>query len=142
MTRAGFVPLAGRPNVGKSTLVNAMVGAKVAIVSDKPQTTRRGIRGILTTEAFQVVFTDTPGFHKPRTPLGRRLNRAVSDAVDGVDAVVHVVDAAAGVGRGDAYVFQHEVAPLPCPKICVVNKIDRMSHHRIVPQLAAASALG
>jgi GTP-binding protein Era len=119
-----------------------MVGTKVAIVSDKPQTTRRGIRGILSTDSYQVVFTDTPGFHKPRTTLGRRLNRAVTDATDGVDAAVHVVDAAAGVGRGDAYVFQHEVAPLPCPKFCVVNKVDRLSHHRVVPQLAAASQLG
>src|SRR2546421_1287228 len=108
--RSGVVAIVGRPNTGKSTLVNAMVGRKVAIVSDKPQTTRRGIRGVLTTPGFQVVFTDTPGFHKPRTLLGRRLNQAVSASISGVDAVIHVVDAAAGVGRGDAFVFDHEVA--------------------------------
>jgi GTPase len=140
--RSGMVAVVGRPNVGKSSLVNAMVGQKVAIVSDKPQTTRRGIRGVLTTDGFQVVFTDTPGFHKPRTPLGRRLNETVSASVSGVDAVIQVVDAAAGVGRGDAYVFEHEVAALPSPKLCAVNKIDRVVHRRLVPQLAAAGELG
>src|SRR5215211_2609203 len=95
MFRSGIVAVVGRPNVGKSTLVNAIVGHKVAIVSDKPQTTRRGIRGVLTTDAYQVAFTDTPGFHKPRTPLGRRLNETVSASVEGVDSVIHVVDAAA-----------------------------------------------
>jgi GTP-binding protein Era len=137
-----MVAVVGRHNVGKSTLVNAMVGAKVAIVSDKPQTTRRGIRGIRTTEAHQVVFTDTPGFHKPRTPLGHRLNETVEASVAGVDVVIHVVDAAAGVGRGDAYVFEHEVEAARAPRLCAVNKIDRVSHHRLVPQLAAAGALG
>jgi GTP-binding protein Era len=140
--RSGIVAVVGRPNVGKSTLVNAMVGQKVAIVSDKPQTTRRGIRGVLTTDGYQVAFTDTPGFHKPRTALGRRLNKVVSDSVDGVDAVLQVVDAHAGVGRGDSYVFEHEVAPQQAPKLCVVNKVDRLAHHRVVPQLAAAAALG
>jgi GTP-binding protein Era len=119
-----------------------MVGSKVAIVSDKPQTTRRGIRAVLTTDDHQVVFADTPGFHKPRTALGRRLNQVVSDSVHGVDVVVQVVDARAGVGRGDAYVFEHEVAPQSAPKLCAVNKIDRIAHHRVVPQLAAAAALG
>ena len=140
--RSGVVAVVGRPNVGKSTLVNALVGQKIAIVSDKPQTTRRGVRGILTTESFQLVLTDTPGFHKPRTLLGARLNEIVGEAAAGVDAIVHVVDAAAGIGRGDAYVFERQVAPQPCPKICAVNKIDALRGRREVPQLAAAAELG
>jgi GTP-binding protein Era len=138
--RSGIVAVVGRPNVGKSTLVNALVGRKVAIVSDKPQTTRSGIRGILSTDGAQVVFTDTPGFHKPRTPLGIRLNDVVRDAVEGVDLVVQVVDAAAGVGRGDAYVHEHRVQGARA--ICAVNKVDRLRRHDLVPQLAAAEALG
>jgi GTP-binding protein Era len=141
--RSGVVAVVGRPNVGKSTLVNALVGSKVAIVSDKPQTTRASIRGILTTEEFQVVFTDTPGFHKPRTTLGSRLNAVVSNAVDGVDVVVHVVDAANGVGRGDAFVWEHQVRPSRArARYCAVNKADRLRGHDVVPQLAAAGELG
>ena len=104
--RSGLVAVVGRPNVGKSTLVNALVGQKVAIVSDKPQTTRRHIHAVWNTDDAQVVFTDTPGFHKPRTLLGARLNDLVGDAVEGVDVVLHVVDAEAGVGRGDAFVYE------------------------------------
>ena len=96
---------------------------------------------MLTTPSYQAVFTDTPGFHKPRTLLGQRLNRRVEDAVADVDAVVMVVDAAAGVGRGDAFVAQHEVAPAKAPKLCVVNKIDRLRGRQVVPQLAAAAEL-
>jgi GTP-binding protein Era len=140
--RTGIVAVVGRPNVGKSTLVNALVGQKVAIVSDKPQTTRRDIRAIATDADAQVVYTDTPGFHKPRTLLGVRLNDLVGDAVDGVDVVVQVVDGAAGVGRGDAYVYEQKVAPAGAPSICVVNKVDAVRGHAEVPQLAAAAALG
>jgi len=140
--RSGIAAVVGRPNVGKSTLVNALVGHKVAIVSDKPQTTRQDIRAILTTEDAQIVFTDTPGFHKPRTPLGSRLNSLVSDAVEGVDVTVLVVDGASGVGRGDAFVYREQVARGSGRRICVVNKIDRLEHHLVIPQLAAAGALG
>ncbi len=140
--RSGIVAVVGRPNTGKSTLVNALVGQKVAIVSDKPQTTRSGIRGILTTDGYQVVFTDTPGFHKPRTLLGRRLNEVVGESVEGVDAIVQVVDAAAGIGRGDAFVFERQVGPAPCPKLCAVNKVDRLKHLEVVPQLQTAAELG
>jgi len=140
--RSGIVAIVGRPNVGKSTLVNALVGQKVAIVSDKPQTTRRGIHGILTTEEFQVAFTDTPGFHKPRTLLGSRLNEIVGESTEGVDAIVLVVDAASGVGRGDAFVYERQLAPAPCRRLCAVNKIDAVRGRRELPQLAAAAALG
>jgi GTP-binding protein Era len=143
MTRSGIVAVVGRPNVGKSTLMNALVGTKVAIVSDKPQTTRKDIRGILTTADVQIVFTDTPGFHKPRTLLGARLNDLVGDAVAGVDIVVQVVDAAAGVGRGDAYVYEHQVAGANAgARFVVVNKIDRIAKAKVLPQLAAAQELG
>ena len=140
--RSGVVAVVGRPNVGKSTLVNRLVGEKVAIVSDKPQTTRRRIRAVRTTEDAQIAFVDTPGFSKPRTLLGRRLNDVVVDAVAGVDVVVQVVDAAAGVGRGDAFFFAQHVASASAPKLCAVNKIDRVRHHLVVPQLAAAAELG
>jgi GTPase len=140
--RAGIVAVVGRPNVGKSTLVNALVGQKVAIVSDKPQTTRDHIRGVITTAEAQVVLTDTPGFHRPRTLLGARLNDRVGDAVDGVDVVMQVVDGAGGVGAGDAYVYEHHVALAGAARFCVVNKTDRIVHHDVVPQLAAAEALG
>jgi GTPase len=140
--RSGFVAVVGRPNTGKSTLVNVLVGRKVAIVSDKPQTTRRDVRGVLTAEDHQIVFTDTPGFHKPRTLLGRRLNDLVSAAVRDVDAAVLVVDSAAGVGRGDAFVYERQLSALPCPKVCAVNKVDLVRHHDLVPQLQAAADLG
>ena len=140
--RSGFVAVIGRPNTGKSTLVNTFVGRKVAIVSDKPQTTRRGVRAVLSTEDHQIVFTDTPGFHKPRTLLGSRLNDLVGDATRGVDAVVQVVDAQAGVGRGDAFVFERQLRDFSGPKICAVNKLDALRNREEVPQLEKAAALG
>jgi GTP-binding protein Era len=139
--RSGFVAVVGRPNVGKSTLVNALVGQKVSIVSDKPQTTRGRIRGVRTLADVQIVFTDTPGFHKPRTLLGERLNRVVEDSTDDVDVVMLVVDAAAGVGQGDQYVARSRVEPLRCRKVCVVNKIDLLHGHAEVPELEAAARL-
>jgi GTPase len=131
----------GRPNVGKSSLVNALVGTKVAIVSDVPQTTRFAVRGVSTESGHQLVLTDTPGIHKPRTPLGQRLNARADDAASDVDVVLHVVDAAAGVGRGDAFVAERRVAPHHGTRVCAVNKVDLIAHHRLVPQLAAAAAL-
>jgi GTPase len=139
--RSGFVAVVGRPNTGKSTLVNAIVGQKVSIVSDKPQTTRTRIRGVLTTDEYQLVFTDTPGFHKPRTLLGERLNEVVGESTADVDAVVLVVDAAGGVGRGDAFAAARQVAPLRCRKVCAVNKIDRLKKAELLPQLEAAAEL-
>jgi GTPase len=139
--RSGFVAVLGRPNVGKSTLVNAIVGQKVSIVTDKPQTTRGRIHGVLTTDRHQIVFTDTPGFHKPRTPLGKRLNRMVEESTEGTNAVVLVVDAAAGVGRGDAFVARHRVEPLRCLKVCAVNKVDLVKGDAVLPELDAAGKL-
>jgi GTP-binding protein Era len=139
--RSGFVGVVGRPNVGKSSLVNALVGTKVAIVSDKAQTTRQVVRGILTGPDFQMAFTDTPGFHKPRTHLGERLNRRVEDALADVDVLLMVVDGATGVGRGDAFVAQREVTLFAGPKVCAVNKVDLIRGRREVPELAAASGL-
>jgi GTPase len=142
VTRAGMVAVVGRPNVGKSTLVNALVGQKIAIVSDKPQTTRSDIRAVWTTDDAQVIFTDTPGFHKPRTLLGRRLNDLVADAVDGVDLVFLVVDAAAGVGRGDAFVYARQIQGGGIPAMCVVNKLDATARPAMLEQLRAAQRLG
>jgi GTP-binding protein Era len=139
---AGLVAVVGRPNVGKSTLVNALVGQKVAIVSNKPQTTRRDIRAIRTTADHQIVFTDTPGFHKPRTLLGSRLNELVGHATAGVDVVVLVVDAKAGVGRGDAFVYERQVQQTGTAAICAVNKVDLLRDRAEVPQLQAAADLG
>lgn len=139
--RSGFVAVVGRPNVGKSTLVNALVGQKVSIVTDKPQTTRGRIRGVLTTDEHQIVFMDTPGFHKPRTLLGERLNKMVEESTSDVDALVQVVDASAGVGRGDAFVAERRVAPVNTLKVCVVNKIDLIDESALMSQLQAADEL-
>jgi GTP-binding protein Era len=140
--RSGFVAVVGRPNVGKSTLVNSLVGRKVAIVSDKPQTTRHDARAVLTAEGYQIVFTDTPGFHKPRTLLGTRLNDLVGEATHGVDAIVMVVDAKDGIGRGDAFVYERQVRPVGVPAFCAVNKLDLLRNREEVPQLQAAADLG
>lgn len=115
--------IVGRPNVGKSTLLNRILDAKVAITSSRPQTTRNAIRGILTTPDAQAVFVDTPGLHKPRTTLGRRLNKVVRNTIEEVDATLFVVDAAAGIGDGDMYVA-HELREIRRPVLAVLNKID------------------
>ena len=139
--RAGLVGVVGRPNVGKSSIVNAFVGQKVTIVSDKPQTTRIAVRGVATTRERQLVFVDTPGLHKPRTPLGERLNRRVAEGASDVDVMLLVVDAAAGVGRGDEFVAGREVRPFPGTKVCAVNKIDLLKRGAVIPQLEAATGL-
>ena len=138
--RSGFVAVVGRPNVGKSTLVNALVGDKVAITSDKPQTTRSAVRGILNREGVQVVLIDTPGYHKPRTLLGSRLNEVVRAAWSDVDLALFLVDGKSGVGRGDAKVAE-DLRAANCPVMLVVNKIDAMSRDSIAVALSAASHL-
>jgi GTPase len=135
--RSGFATLVGRPNVGKSTLLNKILGIKVSIVSDKPQTTRNQIRGVLNTPDAQVVFVDTPGIHKPRTLLGERLNDTATDAVGDVDVILFVIDATAPLGRGDKFVASR----LPKSALCVVNKIDAASKDDVLQQLVSASGL-
>jgi GTPase len=137
--RSGFVTLIGRPNVGKSTLVNAMCGRKVSIVSDKPQTTRTRVRGILNTPDSQVIFVDTPGLHKPVTALGKRVNATALDSVSDVDAVCLVIDATKPFGTGDQWVAGHLDLPA---SIVIVNKIDAVNKDTIIAQLTKASSLG
>ena len=139
--RSGFVAVVGRPNVGKSTLVNALVGSKVAITSDKPQTTRSAVRGILNEPSAQVVFVDTPGYHKPRTLLGQRLNEIVRAAWSDVDLALLVLDGKAGIGRGDRRIVD-DLMPHGVPIVCAVNKIDVLKPDGIAASLAAASTLG
>lgn len=139
--RSGFVALVGRPNVGKSTLLNRMLDTKVSIVSDKPQTTRNRIRGVHTGPGAQVVFLDTPGIHKPRTPLGERLNRNALESLAEVDAVCFVVEASAPIGRGDRFVADH-VGAVGTPVVLVSNKVDLVSPERIAGHLESASGLG
>ncbi|MCY3786413.1 MAG: GTPase Era [bacterium] len=124
--------LAGRPNVGKSTLLNRLCGEKVSIVSDKPQTTRRAVQGVLHRPGVQVVFVDTPGIGKPRTALGARLNATAADALVDSDVSCLVVDATAPFGPGDRFV----AAKLPADGVVVVNKIDAAAPARILQQLA------
>jgi GTP-binding protein Era len=133
--KSGFVSLVGRPNVGKSTLLNRILGTKVTITSDKPQTTRAQIRGVLNLSDAQVVFVDTPGIHKPRTLLGERLNATASNATSGVDVVCLIVDATAPIGPGDRFVAEK----VPSDAFVVVNKTDIASPDEVLVQLAKAA---
>jgi GTP-binding protein Era len=140
VSRSGLLALAGRPNVGKSTLLNAIVGAKVAIVSDRPQTTRRAIKGVLTQGERQVVFVDLPGVQRPRDPLTARMANRVEQEMHGADAVLMVLNAREGVGPGDRFIAQR-LAGTHLPVVIAVNKIDRLSRGDIAAVLAAASEL-
>jgi GTPase len=135
--RSGFVSLVGRPNVGKSTLLNRILGHKVSIVSDKPQTTRHRIQGVLTRSDAQVVFVDTPGIHKPRTALGERLNMTAESTIGDVDVAVLVLDATQPLGRGDRWVASR----VPRDAVVVVNKVDIARPQQVLEQLAAAAEL-
>jgi len=160
--RSGFVAVVGRPNVGKSTLVNQMVGTKVAITSSRPNTTRHRILGVLHDEDAdaQIVFVDTPGIHRPRSTLGTRLNETATDALHDVDVIMAVVDATAAIGPGDRTVLERAVRQVqragavaasgtgtgtgaededPVPGlVVVVNKVDRASHAQVLDRLAGA----
>lgn len=133
--KSGFVSIVGRPNVGKSTLVNAIVGEKVTIVSDKPNTTRSQIRGIMTNNRGQVVFVDTPGIHKPKSLMGQRLNDAAVQSIAEVDLVIVVIDSTGRVGKGDDFVL----SKAPKDALVVVNKIDLASSEMVLSQLTSLS---
>jgi GTPase len=139
--KSGFVAVAGRPNVGKSTLVNALCGGKVAIVSDKPQTTRRRIFGIANGEDYQLVLADLPGFQRPRDPLTEHMQRTVDASFEGVDAVLFVVDARDRIGAGDRFIAGR-VFGLGVPVVIAVNKVDRLKPGHIASQMQTAAALG
>ena len=141
MTRSGFVALAGRPNAGKSTLVNAIVGGKVAIVSDKPQTTRREIRGIATADDWQMVLVDLPGVQRPRDLLTDRMQRQVERALADADATVFVLNGEQKIGPGDRFIAE-ALKRARLPVVTVVNKVDLLDRPRTVAALAAAAALG
>ena len=129
--RSGFVALAGRPNAGKSTLINSLIGEKVAIVSSKPQTTRSEIRGIYTDENCQIIFTDTPGIHKPKFRLESRMNKEAADVIQGVDLIYLVVDASTPYAKGDEFVL-NTVKNTGLPVFLVLNKMDKMQPEKIV----------
>ena len=138
-TRSGFVALAGRPNVGKSTLVNAIVGHKVAIVSDKPQTTRRAIRGVATRDGVQIVLTDLPGVQRPRDELTRRMQRRVEQELAQADTALFVLNGDQGVGGpGDVWIAD-ALRGAKVPVVIAVNKVDRTSNPRTVAALQAAA---
>jgi GTP-binding protein Era len=137
--RSGFVTIVGRPNVGKSTLLNAMVGRKVSIVSDKPQTTRTQVRGVRTTDDSQLVFLDTPGVHRPRTLLGERGNERALATLQEVDVVCFVIEANAPIGPGDRFVAERLHA-VDTPVVLALNKVDAATHDEVGEHLAVASS--
>jgi GTP-binding protein Era len=139
--RSGFVAVAGRPNVGKSTLVNALCGGKVAIVSDKPQTTRQRIFGIANGDDYQLVLADLPGFQRPRDALTERMQRTVDQSFDEVDAVLFVLSARERIGAGDRFIAER-VFSLGRPVVIALNKVDRLKPGHIAGQMQTASQLG
>ena len=139
--RSGFVAVAGRPNVGKSTLVNALAGGKVAIVSDKPQTTRRRISGVANGEGHQLVLVDLPGFQRPLDPMTERMQRTVDQAFEDVDGVLFVLSARERIGAGDRFIAKR-VFSLGVPVVIALNKVDNLKPGHIATQMDTASKLG
>ena len=142
--RSGFVAVVGRPNVGKSTLINTIIGEKVTITSSRPNTTRHQIRGVLTRPDAQIIFVDTPGIHRPKTRLGERLNESALAAVEGVEVLIPIIEAGESIGPGDRNVLSRSIAAAAStegPRLIVaVNKIDRAGPNRTAQQLLAAMA--
>ena len=139
--RAGFACIVGRPNAGKSTFTNAMVGAKIAITSGRPQTTRHNVRGVIHKENAQIVLVDTPGLHRPRTLLGKRLNDLVRETLADVDVVVFCIPANEKIGPGDRFITR-DLAELRTPVVAVVTKADTVTREALAAQLLAVSELG
>ena|SRR6187551_1011217 len=139
--RSGFTCFVGRPNAGKSTLMNALVGEKVAIMSSRPQTTRRAIRGIVTREDAQLVIVDTPGLHRPRTLLGQRLNDLVRETFASVDVIGFCLPADEKIGPGDKWIAR-ELADAKAPVVAIVTKVDKVSRDKVAEHLMAVSELG
>jgi GTPase len=139
--RSGFVAVAGRPNVGKSTLVNALCGGKVAIVSDKPQTTRRRILGVASGDDYQLVLADLPGFQRPRDPLTEHMQRTVDHAFEDIEGVLLVLSARERIGAGDRFVA-NRVCSLGVPVVIALNKVDRLKPAHIASQMATAAEVG
>ncbi len=130
MFKSGFVSIVGRPNVGKSTLMNSVVGEKIAIMSDKPQTTRNTIQAVYTDKECQMVFLDTPGIHKPKNKLGEFMVKSATDAFKNVDVVLYVVDESKKIGPGDRMIIE-SLRAIKTPKILVLNKIDMLSEEEL-----------
>lgn len=138
--KSGFVAIVGRPNVGKSTLMNQVIGQKIAIMSDKPQTTRNKIHGVYTTDEMQVVFLDTPGIHKRQSKLGDFMNSTAFNALGEVEAVLFLVDAAEGLGGGDRFIIER-LKEIRTPVILVMNKIDQVEPEQLLPMIEEYSKL-
>jgi GTPase len=141
LVRSGFVAVAGRPNVGKSTLVNELCGGKVAIVSDKPQTTRRRVSGVANGDGYQLVLVDLPGFQRPRDPLTEHMQRTVDESLADVDGVLFVLAADERIGPGDRFIAAR-VFDGDAPVVVALNKVDRVNPAEIASQIAAAAELG
>lgn len=139
--KSGFITLVGRPNAGKSTLMNAVVGTKVAITSDVVQTTRHRIRGILNTKNMQAIFVDTPGLHKPVDVLGQELNEGVFQAIGDCDIACMLIDSSQKIGKGDVWVAE-KVQKLKCKKFCILTKTDIVDTDTKMAQFAKAEKLG
>jgi len=133
--KSGFVAIIGRPNVGKSTLMNQIIGQKVAIMSDKPQTTRNKIHGVHTTDDYQIVFLDTPGVHKPSSKLGQYMNQVVEHTLNEVDAILFLVDVSEGLGGGDRFIIE-KLKRVTTPVLLVLNKIDKIHPDELLPIIA------
>lgn len=138
--KSGFVAIIGRPNVGKSTLLNELIGQKIAIMSDKPQTTRNKIHGVYTTDHSQIVFLDTPGIHKPKSKLGNYMIKAAQSSLDEVDAVLFLIDVTEQLGGGDRFIIER-LKTVTTPVILVLNKIDQVHPEALLPVISTYKEL-